>query len=66
MMGWQVKGYMENIWKIYGPKLHSPFGSCNFTEAHKTRDSQRQSSLLLPQIMYLPASKTLRTGPYKS
>jgi hypothetical protein len=34
--------------------------------AQKTRDSQRQPSLPLPQAMYLPASasKTLRTGPY--
>jgi hypothetical protein len=33
--------------------------------AHKTRDFQRQSPPL-PHVMYLPASKTLRTGPYKS
>ncbi len=39
-------------------------GAPNFTGAHKTRGFQRHPPL--PHVMYLAASKTLRTGPYKS
>jgi hypothetical protein len=61
---------------IYGPwisqasvsqaKLHSPIGSCNFTGPTKLSISSANPSPPLPHVNYLPRSKTLRTGPYKS
>ncbi len=46
-----------------GPKQHSPI----FHRAHKTLDFQRQPPPPpLPHVIYLPTSKAIRTGTYKS
>ena len=41
-------------------------GGGQIHRAHKTLDFQRQPRLPLPHVIYLPRSKTLHTGPYKS
>ncbi len=45
-----------------GPKWHSPNGSRTYHRAQKSLDFQDPTPLPLALVMYLPASKALRTA----
>jgi hypothetical protein len=55
----------QKLSSFLGRKWHSPIGSMPFYRAQKTL-SFHSNPLPLALVMDLPASKTLRTGPYKS
>jgi hypothetical protein len=54
---------MQTIFEL-GPKWHSPIGSMPFHRAQKTLHFHARNPPI-SHVMYLPASKTLSTGPYK-
>ncbi len=66
LQGGVGRGLALEISSFVGPKWHSPIGSMPFRRGQQNSRFPVPTPFPLPLVMYLPASKTLRTGPLKS